>query len=72
MADAPPPSNDLASILGGSGGILTVLGIIYTAVNHKRVRVNCCGRKMEVAMDVESTAKVAPEPEPEKKTDENV
>lgn len=47
-----------------------MLGIIYTAVNHKRVRLNCCGRKMEVAMDVESTAKVAPEPE--KKEEENV
>lgn len=69
MSDAPPPNN-LSSILGGSGGVLTMLGIIYTAVNHKRVRLNCCGRKMEVAMDVESTAKVAPEPE--KKEEENV
>lgn len=65
MADAPPPNN-LASILGGSGGILTFLGIIYAAVNHKRVRMNCCGRKLEMAVDVESTAKVAPEPEPKK------
>jgi hypothetical protein len=63
---------NLASILGGSGGLLTVAGIIYTAINHKRVRVNCCGKKMEVAVDVESTAKVAPEPTEPKKEDENV
>jgi hypothetical protein len=64
MADAPPSS----SILGGLGGLLTFAGIVYTAVNHKRVRLNGCGRKMEVAVDVEST-KVAPEP---KKEDESV
>lgn len=49
---------------------MTLAGVIYTAINHKRIRVNCCGRKLEVAMDVESTAKVAPEPE--KKGEENV
>lgn len=62
MADAPP-SDNVGSILGGFGGVLTTLGVIYAAVNHKRVRLNCCGRNMEIAMDVESTNKVAPEPE---------
>ena len=66
MAEAPP--NNLASILGGSGGLLTIAGVIYTAINHKRIRMNCCGKKLELAVDVESTAKVAPEP-PEVKND---
>ncbi len=60
MSDAPP---NTGSLIGGFGGLFTVAGLIYTAVNHKRVRLNCCGRKLEIEMDVESTAKVAPEPE---------
>jgi len=28
---------------------------IYGVVNHKRVRSNCFGRKLEVSLDIEST-----------------
>ena len=51
---------------------MTVVGAIYTAVNHKRIRMNCCGKKLEMAVDVESTAKVAPEPPELQKETESV
>lgn len=47
---------DQASQVGGILGIIiTVVGVIYTAVNHKRLRSTCCGRKIEIAIDIEST-----------------
>ncbi len=70
MADDPPPNDNLGSILGGSGAaILSILGVIYTAVNHKRVKAKCCGKTFEAELDIGSTttaetatAKVHPEP----------
>jgi hypothetical protein len=45
-----------------SGGIgasiilaLVILKQIYNAINHKRLRSNCCGRKLEASMDIEDT-----------------
>lgn len=79
----PPPNDNLGSILGGSGAaILSVLGVIYTAVNHKRVKAKCCGKTFEAELDIGSTeeatatvpkvtkaaatSKVHPEPDIEK------
>ena len=49
--------NEYAS--GGIGAvtvfILGLAGWIYRTVNHKRLRSSCCGRKMEVSVDVEET-----------------
>jgi len=28
---------------------------IYVTVNHKRIRSNCCGTKMEASLDIEET-----------------
>lgn len=43
----------------GAGGIgaaiVTFLGILYSAVNHKRIRSNCCGHRMTASIDVEPT-----------------
>jgi hypothetical protein len=52
----------------GALGIIAFLissgGAIYAAINHKRVRMNCCGKKVDMSVDVDSTdPKVAPEPE---------
>lgn len=48
---------DQASQVGGILGIvITVVGVIYSAVNHKRLRSNCCGRKIDIAIDIESTS----------------
>ena len=44
---------------GGIGaGAVVVLGIlyrVYLAVNHHRVRSNCCGKEMVVSVDIEKT-----------------
>jgi len=38
-----------------SGFVISVAGTIYAAINHKRVRSNCCGTKIEASFDVENT-----------------
>jgi hypothetical protein len=49
--------------LGIVAFLISSAGAIYAAVNHKRVRMNCCGKKVDMSVDVDSTdAKVAPEP----------
>jgi hypothetical protein len=44
---------------GGIGAsIILALGIlykIYNIVNHHRVRSNCCGKKIEVSLDIDET-----------------
>lgn len=44
---------------GGIGaGSMLALGLayrIYLAVNHHRVRSNCCGKELVVSVDVEKT-----------------
>jgi hypothetical protein len=44
---------------GGIGaGSMLALGIayrVYLAVNHHRVRSNCCGKEIVVSVDVEET-----------------
>lgn len=56
MSDDSPPPQNLGSILGGSGAaILSALGVIYTAINHKRVKAKCCGKQFEVELDIGST-----------------
>jgi hypothetical protein len=60
MADTPPPSDNLGPILGGSGAaILSLLGIIYTKINHKHVKAKCCGKVFEAELDIGSTATAA-------------
>jgi hypothetical protein len=46
---------DNSSILGVSGIVISVAGVIFTAVNHKRIRSNCCGKTLEASLDVEAT-----------------
>ncbi len=47
---------DQVTQIGGLLGIIvTVVGIVYSAINHKRLRSTCCGRKIDIAFDVEST-----------------
>ena len=47
----------LAFISGMSGGI-------YTALNHRRIRSNCCGRKVEASLDIENTTPPRDAPPP--------
>ena len=34
---------------------ISTAGAIFTALNHTRVRSACCGKKLEVSLDVEKT-----------------
>ena len=46
---------DTSEIVGWSGLVISILGIIYSAVNHKHIRSNCCGRVIDFSIDVENT-----------------
>jgi len=46
---------DLGSVLGGTGAVLSVLSMIYTAINHKRIRGRCCGREIDIELNIDST-----------------
>jgi hypothetical protein len=43
------------NVIGYIGLITGALSAVYVAINHKRIRSTCCGRKMEVSLDFEST-----------------
>lgn len=43
------------SLAGGSIGILTFIIGILIKLNHTRLRSSCCGKKIEVSVDVEHT-----------------
>lgn len=48
---------------GGVGAsIVAFLGLIYTAINHKKLRSKCCGREVSASIDIEPSS-------PEKKQD---
>ncbi len=42
-------------ILGGVGIALSVLTMIFTAINHKKVKAKCCNKVIEMSLDVDST-----------------
>jgi hypothetical protein len=33
---------------------LTIAASIYAAINHKRIRSNCCGKRGEISLDVDT------------------
>jgi hypothetical protein len=44
-----------ATILSGLSIALTIALSIITAINHKRIRSNCCGREAVASIDIENT-----------------
>ena len=46
---------DVGTALGGSGLFVSVAGIIYSAINHKHIRSNCCGKVIDFSIDIDST-----------------
>ena len=46
---------DTGAALGGTGLFISLVGIIYSAINHKHIRANCCGRNIEFSVDIDST-----------------
>jgi hypothetical protein len=35
--------------------VLSVSGTVYAALNHTKVRSACCGRRIEVSLDIDKT-----------------
>jgi hypothetical protein len=48
-------ANTQNTILGAVALAVSVGGGILTAINHKRVRSNCCGARAEASLDIENT-----------------
>ena len=46
---------DTGATLGGIGLVFSIIGIIYSAVNHKHIRSKCCGRDIDISIDIDST-----------------
>jgi len=42
--------------------LLSVVGALIAAVNHQRVRSTCCGRKVEIKIDIDKVPSTPPEP----------
>ena len=47
---------DSNTIMSTVAIVVSVLGSIVAVINHKRIRSNCCGLKLEAALDVEDTS----------------
>ena len=63
-------NSETGGILGVFGFLASMGGLIYTAINHKKIRCRCCGKELDMSVDIDetdaakSTAKVKPvEPE---------
>ena len=41
---------------GVGASIVAVLGLIYTAINHKKLRSKCCGREITASIDIEPSS----------------
>jgi hypothetical protein len=52
-------SSDGAMYGGGSLALVSIIGLIYTKLNHKRIRANCCGKQIEMELDIDSIREVA-------------
>jgi hypothetical protein len=49
--------SQMTALMGtGTGGtIITILYVLYKALNHRRCRSRCCGHTMDMSMDIENT-----------------
>ena len=56
-----------SGILGIFGFLVSMGGAIYAAINHKKIRCKCCGKNLDMSVDVDSTE---PEAKSEPKDEE--
>lgn len=61
-------NSETGGILGVFGFLASMCGLIYTAINHKKIRCRCCGKDLDMSVDIDETdavkSKVKPaEPE---------
>ena len=48
-------NSEPGNVLGIISILVSVGGAVYAAINHKRIRCRCCGRDLDVQVDVDST-----------------
>lgn len=53
-------NNDSFTTAGLATAFTVVAGIIYKAINHKRIRSECCGKKIVASIDIEETTPPQP------------
>lgn len=46
---------DTSTLLGSVGLALSICGIIYSAINHRHIRLRLCNRSYDFSIDVDST-----------------
>lgn len=51
------------NITGIAAIVLSVLTTVIAALNHKRIRSSCCGRRLEASLDIEQTTPPRVHPE---------
>ena len=45
---------DSSSIIGISGLVISIAGVVYSAINHKHIRTTCCGRVYDISIDIDT------------------
>ena len=61
---------DTGTALGGTGLFFSILGIVYSAINHKHIRSKCCGKVYEVSIDIDPIETVKKQEAEEKEKEE--
>jgi hypothetical protein len=46
---------EIGSYAGIISFVMVVTGAIYAAINHRQLRSRCCGRRMDVSLDIGPT-----------------
>jgi hypothetical protein len=44
-----------SNAVGGISLFISICGMIYTAINHKKIRGKCCGHELSASIDIEPT-----------------
>lgn len=44
-----------SDVLATAAIVVSVLGSVIAAINHRRLRSSCCGKKLEASLDIETT-----------------
>ena len=47
--------SNTGGILGIFAFLTSAAGLIYSAINHKRIRCRCCGKNLDMSVDVDPT-----------------
>lgn len=49
-------TTQIGSYAGYISMVMMIIGSVIVAINHKRIRSECCGTRGSVALDIDSTS----------------